>query len=141
MKGGFQVLSDKTVKMRETWTPIVKARRAKVLNEYTSLILELVEPNSLKRRMDVEVRAYNEGVAFRIKLFRNGAIDDRKITRELTSFSIPGNPKAWVAEYRGYASHQEGEFFEHNLSYLTATSIAGLPLRMEYATTAGWRQV
>ena len=57
---------------------------------------------------------------------------DRQIVKELTTFNIPGDPKAWVVEYGGYASSNEAEFFEHPLSYLNEKSIAGMPLLMEY---------
>ena len=132
MKAGFRVESDKTSEVREQWKPVVKSRRAVIANEYNALTLKLLESTELKRHMDLEVRAFNEGIAFRMKLFRRADIDDRKITKELTTFNVPGDPKAWIAEYGGYRSHQEAEFFENPLSYLTGKSIAGLPLLMEY---------
>ena len=82
--------------------------------------------------MDLFVRAYNDGVAFRYKLYRSEKIGSRKITRELTTFSIPDDPKAWIVEYGGYSTSNESEFFEHKLSYLKDTSIAGMPLLMNY---------
>ena len=59
-------------------------------------------------------------------------VGDRQIIKELTTFSIPGDPKAWIVEYGGYSSSNEAEFFEHPLSYLNEKSIAGMPLLMEY---------
>ena len=78
------------------------------------------------------VRAYNDGAAFRYKLLRSAKAGERQIVRELTTFTIPGDPKAWIVEYGGYASSNEAEFFEHPLSYLTEKSIAGMPMLMEY---------
>lgn len=132
MATGFKILDEETAEVREKWKPVVKSRRDVVTNDYNALTLHLVETSELKRRMDVEFRVFNDGVAFRMKLFRRGDIDDRKITKELTTFAIPRDPKAWIAEYGGYRSHQEAEFFEHPLSYLTEESIAGIPVLMEY---------
>jgi alpha-glucosidase len=85
------------------------------------------------RVMEFFARAYNDGVAFRFKHFRGAKVGDRQLTRELTTFSIPGNPKAWVVEYKGgYSSSNEAEFFEHPLSYVTDKTIAGMPFLMDY---------
>jgi len=82
--------------------------------------------------MELFVRAYNDGVAFRYKLYRSARAGNRQITKELTTFNIPNDPKSWIVEYGGYSSSNEGEFKEHKLSYLTEKSIAGMPLLMDY---------
>ena len=63
---------------------------------------------------------------------RSAKVGERQIVKELTTFSIPGDPKAWIVEYGGYASSNEAEFFEHPLSYLNEKSVAGMPMLMEY---------
>ena len=82
--------------------------------------------------MELFIRAYNDGAAFQYKLSRAAKIGDRQIIKELTTFNIPGDPKAWIVEYGGYSTSNEAEFFEHPLSYLNEKSIAGMPLLMEY---------
>ena len=67
-----------------------------------------------------------------INFCESAEVGDRQIVKELTAFSIPGDPKAWIVEYGGYASSNEAEFFEHPLSYLTEKSVAGMPMLMEY---------
>jgi len=84
------------------------------------------------RQIELFIRAYYDGVAFRFKLFRSGKVGDRQITKELTTFNIPGDPKAWIVEYGGFSSANEAEFIEHPLSYLNEKSIAGMPMLMDY---------
>lgn len=133
MDGDFIVLKQETNTTKESWSPVIKSKRANVLNYFSELKLELKERSGLERRMDLFVRAYNDGIAIRYKLYRGEKITSRGITRELTAFTIPSDPKAWIVEYRGgYSSSQEAEYIEHNLSYLTEKSIAGLPLLMDY---------
>jgi alpha-glucosidase len=133
MDGEFIVLKQDTNTIRETWIPVVKSKHAKILDWYNELKLELKEKSGPERRMDLIVRAYNDGIAIRYKLYRGEKITTRGITRELTSFNIPSDPKAWIVEYKGgYSSSQEAEYIEHSLSYLTEKSIAGLPLLMDY---------
>lgn len=132
MNGNFVVMNHEITTINETWKPVVKSKHAVVLNNYNELQLQLKEKSGLMRKMDVYVRAYNDGIAFRYKLYRAERIGNRKITKELTTFTIPNDPKAWIVEYGGYSTSNEGEFMDHSLSYLTEKSIAGMPLLMDY---------
>jgi alpha-glucosidase len=132
MNGNFAIIGKKTETINETWQPVVKSKHAQVLNNCTELQLTLKEKSGLMRQMELFVRAYNDGVAFRYKLYRSARAGNRQITKELTTFNIPNDPKSWIVEYGGYSSSNEGEFKEHKLSYLTEKSIAGMPLLMDY---------
>ncbi len=133
MTGNFSVISNSSRNFDETWIPVVKSKHSEIRNNYNELNLALAEKSGPMRKMEIAVRAYNDGAAFRITLHRAARIGDRQITRELTTFSIPGNPKAWVVEYpKGYSSSNEAEFFEHPLSYVSAKTIAGMPFLMDY---------
>jgi alpha-glucosidase len=132
MSGNFIITGQKTESVTETWKPVVKSKHAEIVNNYNELQLNLKENSDLMRQMDLFVRVYNDGGAFRCKLYRSENIGIRNITRELTGFNIPVDPKAWIVEYGGYSTSNETEFFEYKLSYLTEKSIAGMPLLMEY---------
>jgi len=132
MNGNFAIIGQKTETINETWQPVVKSKHAQVLNNCTELQLTLKEKSGLMRQMELFVRAYNDGVAFRYKLYRSARAGNRQITKELTTFNIPNDPKSWIVEYGGYSSSNEGEFKEHKLSYLTEKSVAGMPLLMDY---------
>jgi alpha-glucosidase len=132
MTGNFIVVDQKIENFSESWIPVVKSKHSEILNHYNELNLTLKEKSGLMRQMEFCVRAYNDGTAFRYKLLRSAKVGDRQIVKELTTFSIPGDPKAWIVEYKGYASSNEAEFFMHPLSYLTEKSVAGMPMLMEY---------
>lgn len=132
MTGNFEILKQTEKDVNETWIPVVKSKHSSVLNNYKELTLNLRERSGAMRVMELNIRAYNDGAAFRYKLTRGAKIGDRQIIRELTTFSIPGDPKAWIVEYGGYSSSNEAEFMEHPLSYLTEKSIAGMPMLMDY---------
>ncbi len=133
MKGDFLILDQNSKSIHDSWSPVVPSKHALVDDNYNELHLLLKEKSGLERMMDVFVRAYNDGVAFRYKLYRAQKIGNREITKELTSFSVPGDPLAWIVEYGGYSSSNEAEYMEGKLSYLNDSSIAGLPVLMEYS--------
>jgi alpha-glucosidase len=133
MKGGFAVTDTSHHTINNTWKPVVKSKHYEVTNNYNELIIKLKEKAGSMRQIDLEARVYNDGAAFRFRLSRAAKPGDRQITKELTTFSVPGDPKAWIVEYKGgYASSNEAEFMEHPLSYLTEKSIAGMPFLMDY---------
>lgn len=132
LDSNFAITGQKIETINETWKPVVKSKHAEIANNYNELQLNLKEKTGSFRQLDFFVRAYDDGVAFRYKLYRSEKIGDRKIIREKTTFSIPGDPKAWIVNYGGYSSSQESEFYEHNVSFLNKKSIAGLPFLMDY---------
>ncbi len=132
MTGNFNVFDQSIKNFNEKWIPVVKSKHAEVRNNYNELLMTLKEKSGYMRQMELQVRAYNDGAAFRYKLFRAAKAGDRQIVKELTTFTIPGDPKAWIVEYKGYASSNEAEFFDHPLSYLNEKSVAGMPMLMEY---------
>jgi alpha-glucosidase len=132
MTGNFTIADQSVKNFSETWIPVVKSKHSKIVNNYNEAQIILKEKSGPMRQMELFVRAYNDGAAFRYKLLRSARVGDRQITKELTTFNIPGDPKAWIVEYGGYSSSNEAEFFEHPLSYLNEKSVAGMPMLMEY---------
>ena len=132
LSGNLEILNQTSDSFNETWTPVVRSKHAEIINSYNELYISFREKANPMRHMDVQVRVFDDGAAFRYRLTRAAKVGDRQILKELTTFSIPGDPKAWIVEYNGYASSNEAEFFEHQLSYLNEKSIAGMPLLMEY---------
>ncbi len=132
MTGNFTIIDQSVKNFNETWIPVVKSKHAEIVNNYNELQLILKEKSGPMRQLEFYVRAYNDGAAFRYKLSRSPKIGERQIIKELTTFSIPGDPKAWIVDYKGYSSSNEAEFFVHPLSYLTDKSVTGMPMLMEY---------
>jgi alpha-glucosidase len=132
MTGNFNVVSQESRSVREIWKPVVRSKHAGITDHCNELELFLKEKAAPMREMELTIRAYNDGVAFRVHLTRAAKIGDRLITKELTTFSIPGDPKAWVVEYGGYATSNESEFMERPLSYVGEKTIAGMPFLMDY---------
>jgi alpha-glucosidase len=132
MTGNFTIADQSVKNFSETWIPVVKSKHSEIVNDYNEMQITLKEKSGPMRQMELFIRAYNDGAAFRYKLLRSARVGDRQITKELTTFNIPGDPIAWIVEYGGYSTSNEAEFFEHPLSYLNEKSVAGMPMLMEY---------
>lgn len=133
MDGGFVVVNKpKVERMDEGWEPVVKNRHSKVSEAWNEQTIELREKGDGHRRMDLTVRAFNDGVAFRYTLYGGDKPGDRHITREKTGFTLPGTAKAWMAIYdRNYTSSQESEFQPAELCDIPSDRVCGLPFLVE----------
>lgn len=133
MHSGFTLLNTpESLSKRDSWTPVVKNKHARVDMQWNETHFALIEKEGERRRMDLFFRAYDNGVAFRYQLHGSKTIGNRAISRELTAFSVPAQAQAWVAEYQPkYTSSQETEFNKCPVTELTPQTVAGLPLLVE----------
>ena len=84
-------------------------KTSKVHSESNRVLVPVAESGGLKRHLDIEVRVFNDGAAFRY------VIPEQKewaamvnITDELDSFNLTQNPKATVMLRQNYTTSHEG---------------------------------
>jgi len=65
---------------------------------YNWLLAQYMQNGSLGRRLDVEVRAYNDGVAFRYLVPRTSPVEELLIEEEATQFHFPAAAKVSAAD-------------------------------------------
>ncbi|MCY1722277.1 glycoside hydrolase family 97 protein [Prolixibacteraceae bacterium Z1-6] len=123
----LKILSSKVFSTDETWTPVLK-RFDKIRNNYNNLRLESRETKFPQRKMTVEFRAFNDGVAFRIEFPEQFGERENVITDELTQFNFSGDFTCWAVNYGSYATSQEVEFFERKIGDIKSEMVIGLPM-------------
>lgn len=96
-RGGFALVSEARVSTNTAWHP-VWGEQSSIPDQYESLTLTLQEREASKRKLAIELRAYNEGLAFRYHLL----FDDHTawhIERETTSFRFPQDSAAFAIQW------------------------------------------
>ncbi|WP_158798760.1 glycoside hydrolase family 97 protein [Pedobacter sp. L105] len=83
------------------WKP-VWGKRAIVPEVYNQMTVTLSSPGSAIKKLVIEVRAYNDGVAFRYLIPKSESYQV-KVTSELTGFNFAGDYTAWY--YNGENSN------------------------------------
>ena len=108
-----------------------------IKDQYNELTLHLQEMAS-KLSFDVIFRAYNDGVAFRYKFYKQNGTDTLKIQSENNQFAFAGDYYAFMGHHQGYKSQgpQEWEFENRKLSSIQPDSVVGLPVVVK--TPAAW---
>jgi len=107
--GDLKLKGEERTTVDTTWTPLY-GENAQIRNHYNQLVLHyekgsqdgVVEGAYDKRKyyaMDIVVRAYNEGIAFRYHFPETANSLFLHITGEQTSFRMPKGTMAWYEEW------------------------------------------
>ena len=82
----------------KTWTPLY-GERSKVHDRYNTATLYLSRKDDSAYRLNIEVRAYDEGIAFRYFLPEHPKALFHKVTGDLTEYTFPAGTKAWSEKW------------------------------------------
>ncbi|SEO06817.1 alpha-glucosidase [Mucilaginibacter gossypiicola] len=81
-----------------TWVPVV-GEKSQIRDRYNSVNITLVKDDNPIYVMQVQIRVYNEGVAFRYYFPENPKGTYYNITSENTEFHLPEGTQAWFANW------------------------------------------
>ena len=90
-KEGMGIGETENSTVNETWKPVYGERSA-VKNHYKSCIINISHASEQRQKMQLEIRAYDEGVAFRYNFPGDEYLH---IADEYTQFTLPEGTKAW----------------------------------------------
>jgi hypothetical protein len=122
----------------ETYTQPGPQRR-NIRNHYNSLIAQYYQNGSLGRRVNIEARAYDDGVAFRYYIARTSTVEDLRVEEELTDFHFAQDGDAYTSVLGDYQSNK-GEYSRSKLSGLKRSSLLALPFLVEQPGV-GWAAI
>jgi len=90
------VISDVSVSKQDTvWKPVY-GERSQVRDHYQGMTITLLRNNDENLKLQIQVRAYNEGIAFRYFFPEDPkGGKDINIQKELTNFTVPEGTMAW----------------------------------------------
>lgn len=139
MTGGFETVGEPVVEegLAESWTPVVRNRHAEVSLAYNRLVLRLREKGGERRRLDLTVNVYDDGVAFRYTLYGAARPGERRILEERTEYRVPETSFAWVGHNAGKGSDgsQESQFAKTRVTEMGADSWCLVPMLVEVDPT------
>ena len=87
------------------WTPVY-GERSLVKDNYTAGVVYMSKKDKSKYRLNVEVKAYDEGVAFRYFFPEHPDAIFHKVTDDLTEYSFADGTMAWSEQWaQGWFEH------------------------------------
>ncbi len=117
-----------------TWENAFGALRT-VPDVFNELAVSLREKSALHRRLDVVLRAYDGGVAFRYVLPKQEAIDKFTIAAESTGFYFACEASAFALNLGRWDTSNEGDYALAPLRDIKPSSLVNLPLLVEMPRT------
>ena len=114
----------------ETWTA-VQGKTSRIRNHYNAVSVETVETASNGRRLVVEARAYDDGVAFRYVVPEQPSIKELRILNEATQFRFSKYANTFSLISRGFETSNEDDYHELTIGGLHPEYLVNLPVLVE----------
>jgi alpha-glucosidase len=133
--GNFQqnlrVLKSERRDTTETYELVV-GKTSKVTTRYKELCLSLQETDSLRRRVNLRIRLFNEGVAFRYEFPEQKNWPAITLLEENTSFKLKGNPALNTLFLPSFTTSHEGLYTRLLLSEVKEDVLMDMPTLFEF---------
>ncbi|WP_276089313.1 glycoside hydrolase family 97 protein [Pedobacter sp. JY14-1] len=110
---------------------LVVGKTKHVVNKYRQAIIQLREEKGLRRLINLVIRAFNDGVAFRYEFPRQNNWAAYTLTEERTEFNVAGKPDIRALLFDNFVNTHEGPYAKMPLSALKPESLVDLPLLIE----------
>ena len=103
-----------------------------VYARYKQLILPLEEMMAPFRKLNLSVRVFNDGLAFRYEYPEQKNWSDYTLLEEHTSFRLTGNPMVHTLFLPNYTSSHEGIYSSLPLSHVQTNNLMDMPTLFEF---------
>ncbi len=131
IKQGVRLIKSIRIDSSEKYI-LMTGRSSSVNDSFHQISIFLKEIKSPGRELIVEVRVFNDGIAFRYRFPKSNG-DSLFIKKELSSFNIIGNPKVHALIFGDYHSSHEG-FYQHRFFMdLPKDSLMDMPMLFEFS--------
>ena len=94
LQSGLEIIDIQESSEDNTWEQ-VWGEKKEIRNNYNQLIVHLKEKTNKERKLDIQFRAFDDGIAFRYIFPEQGIKDSIFIMDELTTFNLADDGKAW----------------------------------------------
>jgi alpha-glucosidase len=111
---------------------LIVGKTKEVHERFNEVIIPLQESKSPFRQIDLVVRVFTDGVAFRYEFPAQENWLSYSLTDELTAFRIQGDPKVLGLFLPNYTTSHEGEYNSLLLSEIKEDTLMDMPALIEF---------
>ena len=104
-ENGFKVEETTSSQVNTTWEQPWGERRF-VIDWHNEMLIRFVSTDRPRRRFDLRVRVYNDGLGFRYEVPRQSRYRAVNIVEELSEFHLPGEATAWWTPGRRFNRYE-----------------------------------
>jgi alpha-glucosidase len=118
-------------KMEEDYDLIV-GKASHVHSLSNEVMVPVTETNGLRRELNIEIRVFNDGVAFRYVIPGKAGWQNVEITDESDAFNLANDPTALTLFRENYTTSHEGLYDRLPVSKIKPDTLMDLPALFEY---------
>ncbi len=118
-------------KYDETYELLV-GKNKKVRDRHNEVVIPLIEGHGLKRHVDLVVRAFDDGLAFRYRFPKQKNWPSYTLLEERSTWHIAGDPIVHTLFFANYTSSHEGLYQSMPLSEVRSDTLMDLPTLFEF---------
>lgn len=111
---------------------LVVGKSKTVHSYYKEVVVPLKEMKLPGRKINLVVRAFDDGIAFRYEFPKQDNWNSYIMYDEKTSFNLNGNPKALVLFLPSYTSSHEGLYTHLDYNDIEHGKLMDMPITLEY---------
>ena len=112
---------------------LVVGKTSHVLTRYKEVTIPLQQAEAPKTRVNIIVRAFNDGLAFRYEFPQQQGIDALTLLDENTRFNLKGNPMVHTLFLANYTSSHEGFYNSLPLNKIKPDTLMDMPALFEFS--------
>lgn len=94
----FKIINVKNTSYDQEWEQLWGEEKV-VRENYNEIKLTLEQQNSLKRKVDIRFRVFDDGVGFRYEFIKQNNLDEFVLMAEKTTFNFVDNHTSWSIPY------------------------------------------
>ncbi|MDB5155280.1 MAG: glycoside hydrolase, partial [Mucilaginibacter sp.] len=118
-------------KAEETYDLII-GKSSKVHSVSNEVMIPVTEDSGLKRQLNIEIRVFNDGAAFRYVLPGKSGWRNVEITDETNTFNLANDPTALTLFRENYTTSHEGLYDRLHVTKIKPDTLMDLPALFEY---------
>jgi len=111
---------------------LIVGKASKIRNHYNEMTVPLVEPNGAKRKVNLVVRLFNDGIGFRHEFPKQEQWKSYIMTNENSSFNLAQNPTVYTLFRENYNTSHEGLYDILPYDQIKNDTLMDMPVLFEF---------
>ncbi|MEJ7779490.1 MAG: glycoside hydrolase family 97 protein [Daejeonella sp.] len=125
-------LGKRTFRVVDEDYELIVGKNQKVRNYYSEVIIPMKENAGMFRAINLVVRAFNDGLAFRYEFSEQKNWTTYTLTNELSSFNLENDPTVTTLFHPNYTTSHEGKYSKLLFSEVKADTLMDMPSLFEF---------
>jgi alpha-glucosidase len=111
---------------------LITGKASKVHSDCNRAVIPVTEQGGGKRTLTIEVKVFNDGVAVRYVIPKQGQLNMVNITDEVNTFNFTQNPAVTALLRQNFTTSHEGIYTKANLNALKTDTLMDMPALFEF---------